>query len=140
MKKEVLITVKGSQRHEWGDEDTIELTTLGYLYKKTDCYYLVYQESEISGMEGTTTTIKVEPSRVTLNRMGKNEQKSVFETGVFHECMYITPFGMMSLAVHPSEVFVDLTEVGGTIKLLYELNLERQKVSDNFLSIEVREA
>ena len=37
-------------------DEVIELITEGKFYKKSDAYYLVYDESEISGMQGTTTT------------------------------------------------------------------------------------
>ena len=40
-------------------DEVIELITEGKFYKKSDAYYLVYDESEISGMQGTTTTLKI---------------------------------------------------------------------------------
>ncbi|WP_031514240.1 DUF1934 domain-containing protein [Desulfofalx alkaliphila] len=139
MSKEVLVTVTGTQTNEWGEKDTIELTTLGYMYVKNGSFYLIYNETELSGMEGTTTSVKAEPSRVTLNRMGSAEMRQVFEEGQRHEGKYITPYGSMDTKVLPCKVEVDLTEMGGSINLEYELELDRQKIGYNELSITVKE-
>ena len=47
-------------------DEVIELITEGKFYKKSDAYYLVYDESEISGMQGTTTTLKIKDNQVVL--------------------------------------------------------------------------
>ncbi len=139
MGKEVLVTVKSTLNHEWGDTDNMEFITLGSMFFKNNSIYLMYNESEISGMEGTTTTLKAEPKRVTLNRMGMAELKHVFEEGIHNEANYITPYGTMISKVLPSKVEVDLTEIGGSINLEYELLLGEKKVSFNELSITVEE-
>ncbi|GAW93772.1 DUF1934 domain-containing protein [Calderihabitans maritimus] len=137
MKKDVWVRVKGVQRNERGEEDIIELITEGRLFRKEDSYYIIYRETAISGMEGTTTSLKVEPSRVTLNRMGASEQKQTFEEGLLHTGSYITAFGTFHMSVITSRVDVDLTDDGGSINLEYELQVGREKISDNKLSIMV---
>lgn len=139
MRKEVLVTVRGTQTNEHGEQETIELVTMGNYYRKNSHYYILYNESDISGMAGTTTTLKVEPHRVTLNRMGVAEQKQIFEKDKPNEGNYVTPYGAMCIGVLPRKVEVDMTEFGGNINLEYELELERQKVSYNELTITVRE-
>ena len=139
MRKEVMVTVVGTQKTDWGDEDTIEMITVGSYYTKNECYYIIYNESEISGMEGTTTSLKVESNRVVLNRMGMAELRQVFEEGVLNHANYVTPYGAMKLTVMPSKVEVDLTELGGSINLEYELTIGNDKISDNKLSITVEE-
>ncbi len=139
MKKDVWVQVKGTQMNEIGETDTIELMTEGQLFIRSQSYYIVYNESAISGLEGTTTTLKIEPTRVTLNRMGQAELKQTFEEGVMSEGCYVTPYGTMIMGVIPSKVEVDLTDVGGSINLEYELQVGREKISDNILSITVKE-
>ncbi|HWJ03247.1 MAG TPA: DUF1934 domain-containing protein [Verrucomicrobiae bacterium] len=139
MKKEVFVKVKGTQINDIGEADTIELYTEGTFFIRPHSYYLVYNESAISGLEGTTTSLKIEPTRVTLNRMGTAELKQTFEEGVMNEGCYVTPYGTMIIGVIPSKVEVDLTEVGGHINLEYELQVGREKISDNLLSITVKE-
>ncbi|HHW42586.1 DUF1934 family protein [Desulfofundulus thermobenzoicus] len=139
MRKEVLVTVRGTQTNDLGERETIELVTKANYYQKNSSYYIVYNESEISGMAGTTTSLKAEPSRVTLNRMGTAEVKQVFEEGIHHESNYVTPYGAMWVRVLPWKVEVDLTEVGGSINLEYELEMCREKIGYNELSITVQE-
>lgn len=139
MRKEVLVTVKGTQTNDLGEKDTIELVTLGNYFLKNSSYYIMYNETELSGMEGTTTTLKAEPTRVTLNRMGTSEMKQIFEEGVHNEGNYVTPFGSMYMRVLPRKVQVDLDDMGGSINLEYEIELAREKLGYNTLSITVRE-
>lgn len=139
MKRQVLITIKGLQTNELGEQDTQELVTVGEFFRKNQAYYLLYKETEISGMAGTTTSVKVEGERVILNRMGSAQMKQIFQVGASHQCNYVTPHGRLHLQVLSSQVDVDLTEVGGSINLEYELTIGAEKVSDNKLSITVKE-
>jgi len=89
MKKDVLITIKGLQSYEDQDDDTIELVTTGTYYKKDDDYYIVYKESELTGLGETTTTVKVEPNRVTVIRFGDTKSHMIFEEGEKHISYYV---------------------------------------------------
>lgn len=139
MHKEVIVRVKGVQHTEWGDEDTIELVTQGRYYRKADCYYIIYNETEATGMEGTTTSLKAQADRVILNRMGTSELRQEFELGVESQANYVTPYGAMRITVIPSRVDIDLTEQGGNINLEYELSIGNDKIGNNKLCITVEE-
>lgn len=140
MGKPVIITVKGTQVNEYGDVDSLEFITTGTYYVKNGVYFIIYTESEVTGMAGTTTSVKAEPGSVTLNRMGTSQHKQVFEIGFRHCCNYVTPFGTMYMAVTSNKVEVNLTDFGGSINLEYVLEIDNQKVSNNCLTITVREA
>jgi uncharacterized beta-barrel protein YwiB (DUF1934 family) len=137
LKKDVLVRVKGTQVNNLGERDSIEVITEGRFFIRKHNYYILYNETRVSGMEGTTTSLKIEPRRVTLNRMGTAAQKTTFQEGVLNEGYYVTPYGTMDITVLPSKVEVDLTEMGGSINLEYELQLGQEKVSDNQLQITV---
>ncbi len=139
MHKEVLVTVKGTQTNEFGEKDTIELITKGNYYYKNSSYYIVYNESELSGLEGATTSLKAESARVTLNRMGSAEMKQIFEEGVHNEGMYITSCGSIEMRVLPRKVEVRLDHSGGSIDLGYDIEMDREKLGYNELSITVKE-
>ena len=136
----VIISVKGTQVYEHGEADVQELITTGTYYSKDGAYFIMYTESEVTGMSGTTTFLRAEPARVILNRTGTSQQRQIFEIGLRHLGNYITLYGVMLMAVIPSEVEVNLTDIGGSINLEYELEVENQKISDNRLSLTVREA
>ena len=48
MKKDVLITVKGTQRVS-GETDVTEMMTTGRFYRKNKLYYISYEETEATG-------------------------------------------------------------------------------------------
>ena len=59
MKKDVLIDIKGIYRQD-GEQDQVELVTTGSYYKRNGDYYIAYDESEMTGFDGTHTVLRVE--------------------------------------------------------------------------------
>ena len=100
MEKDVVISIKGMQKYEGTASDTIELVTQGRLMRDGSCYTLTYQESEVTGLEGTLTTILVEDEQVTLMRAGEINAQMVFQEGRRHLSMYNTPYGAMAIGVN----------------------------------------
>ena len=81
MKKDVLITIKGTQR-VGGESDVIEMMTTGRFYRKNKLYYISYEETEATGYEGCRTTLKVGPNdKVTMTRFGPSRSQLIVEQG-----------------------------------------------------------
>ncbi|MGB9780224.1 DUF1934 domain-containing protein [Caldanaerobacter sp.] len=137
--KKAIISVKGMQRNDIDEVDTIELITEGSFYIKGDTFYVVYEESELSGMDGTTTTLKITRDKVTLLRFGTNKSKMIFEKNKRHETDYNTPYGKILLGIMSTDLAVDMGETGGEVKIKYVLDLNNQRVSNNELHLRVRE-
>ena len=124
MEKDVVISIKGMQKYEGNDPDTVELVTAGRLMKDKAGYTLSYQESEITGLEGTLTTIQVEGEQVTLMRMGEFNSQMVFQEGRRHLSMYNTPYGAMSVGVNTRHLLADLSDKGGDIEIDYAIEID----------------
>lgn len=137
MGKKVIVTVKSKQTID-GEEETAELVTPGNFYKKENAYYAVYEETEISGMEGTTTTVKIEDQSVSLIRFGTITTNLNFKEGVLDTSVYKTPYGMLEIIIKPTLVKVDVDEDGGEINLQYELDAGGQHTGTNELYIKIR--
>lgn len=140
MKKDVLIKVKSRHILEEDRQDAVELTTTGSFYKKNEAYYIVYEESEMTGMEGTTTTLKVEPEKITLIRMGNINTRQVFIKGKRHTSNYHTLYGNLIMTVIPRKIDADIAPHGGKVNLTYDLEVNGRRISKNFLHISVEEA
>jgi len=140
MEKTVVISVKGMQKYENMDPDVIELVTEGKLARKGDTYTLVYEESEVTGMEGTVTTILVEGERVTIMRLGQFSTQMVFQEGRRHLSMYNTPYGTMQVGVHTAHLLAELTDDGGDIEIDYAIEVDHAMAGRNIFSIRVRPA
>ena len=83
-----------------------------------------YEESELTGLAGVTTTFRVEPGRVVLDRKGTLNSTMIFEEGVAHDSLYQMAFGALMLTVKATFVFFDIVSDGGVIDLSYNINIE----------------
>lgn len=137
--KKAVISVKGTQKNDRNESDTIELVTEGNFYKKGNTFYVTYNETELSGMDGTTTTLKINDEVVILMRFGSNRSKMVFKKNKRHQADYFTPYGKVLLGVEPSDLYVNMNENGGELVIKYALDLNNEVVSNNELHLKVRE-
>ena len=140
MEKDVIISIKGMQTYEGSDPDTIELVTQGRLERDGQGYTLSYQESELTGLDGTLTTFQVEGERVTLMRVGEVNSQMVFEQGRRHLSMYNTPYGAMAIGINTRHLQTSLDERGGKIEIDYALEIDHAIAGHNLFRIEVKEA
>ncbi|MFZ5968829.1 MAG: DUF1934 domain-containing protein [Bacillota bacterium] len=136
--KNVLLKIQGTQKMSDGEENTIELVTEGKLYEKPNAIYLVYEESEISGLEGCTTTVKVSKDKVYMRRFGVNNSEIVFEKGKRYVTNYNTPYGDFDMQVVTSNMEYHISDVvKGDIFIEYDISLDGLVESSNKLSIKI---
>ena len=140
MEKEVIISIKGMQQYEGALPDVVELVTAGQLSRDGESYTLSYQESELTGLEGTLTTIQVDGEQVTLLRMGEFNSQLVFQEGRRHLSMYNTPYGAMSIGVHTRHLLAELSDQGGDIEVDYSIEVDHALAGRNIFRISVKEA
>ena len=125
MKKEVVLSIQGRQSYEDQEPELIELVTNGTMEFRDGGWDIAYEESDLTGLAGVTTTFRVEPGTVTLKRTGKLHSEMVFQVGQFHESLYQMEFGALLITVCASQVDYELTEQGGTIDLVYAIDIEQ---------------
>ena len=99
-----------------------------------------YEESALTGLEGVTTTFRVEPGKVILTRTGKLNSQMVFQQGVPHESLYQMEFGTLMLTVEAKFLYFDIIPEGGTIDLTYGISIENTQagVIDYHLDIRAK--
>lgn len=133
----VWVTVIGIQKDAFGEENRIELTTTGTQHFKNGVHYILYEDSEISGMEGTTTLIKASEQRVSLIRKGSVAQEQHFELGKKSDSVYATPHGKLRLSVLTHKLDVDCGVAAGNLEITYELSIDGKWQSENQLQIQI---
>ena len=111
-------------------EGTLELTEQGMR--------LSYEETALTGMEGTTTTFAVEGGRVTLTRSGTVNSQMIFEEGRQHTSLYETPYGELAVDVQTSRLRHNLTERGGIMEIQYSIAVEHTVTGRNCFKIRVK--
>lgn len=103
-----------------------EMWIEGRLITSADRVELVYEESELTGMEGSTTSIgfqRQEPTLVSMIRTGIVRTALIFEAGKRHTSIYTTPFSEMELCVRALSVENRLlTEGSMTLDYLIEIH------------------
>ena len=134
----VLLSIRGEQYFDGIDPDETELMTEGTMALTEDGMVLSYEESELTGMEGTTTTFEVKGPRVTLTRSGAVNSQMVFEEGRQHTSLYETPFGELSVDIQTRELKHNLSERGGLMEIKYSIAVEHTVTGRNCFKIRVR--
>ena len=124
MKKRVMLHICGRQTYADQEPEVIELTTEGTMVFRDGGWDICYEESDLTGLRGVTTTFRVVPGGVTLSRTGSLNSQMVFKQGQTHDSLYQMEFGALMLAVTARHVLFDLTPEGGFIDLVYDIEIE----------------
>jgi len=139
MKKKVMLSIRGSQEYAEQEPEVIELVTEGILEQSDNGWKLIYEESELTGLAGVTTTFDLVPGCITLSRTGPLNSQMVFQEGVIHDSLYQMEFGTLMLTVCAKKIAYDLSENGGTVDLCYSIEIEHNAagVIDYHLDVRV---
>ena len=84
MKRRVILSIRGTQYYQEQDPEVIQLTTEGVMELRDGGWDICYEESELTGLKGVTTTFRVEPDKVILIRSGSLNSQMIFQQGIAH--------------------------------------------------------
>lgn len=137
MPKDVMIRIKGVYTVE-NDQTTAELFTKGKMYKKNNHTYLTYEESETTGYEGCTTTLKIEEEgRVTMMRSGNTSSHLVLQPGIRNIGQYTVYGNSMEIGVFAENLEWKVTDDSASLHMAYTLDMNSVLMSENELFIDV---
>ena len=138
MTDNVIISIKGKQLYAEGSPEEMELVTAGTLKRDGAGGYTVsYQETELTGLEGTTTRLYIRDGQVTLLREGSINSQMVFEEGRRHLSMYETPYGALSIGVNTKRMRSTLGEAGGDLEIDYAIEIDNLIAGQNLFRMNV---
>ena len=124
MKKTVMLAIEGRQYYDGQEPEVIELITEGTMEFVQGGWDISYQETELTGMEGVITTLRIQPGSVTLRRTGKLHSEMVFREGIGHQSLYQMEFGTMLLNVCARQINARIGDHGGEVDLVYDVEIE----------------
>lgn len=136
MKQKAIISV--SSKQSINEEEVIEVVTPGDFYKKENYYYAVYEETELSGMNGTKTTLKIGKDKFSLIRMGSTSAKMDFDKKNKNVSMYNTPYGTLELKIETKDLDIDIDDRGGNILVNYNMSLSGQTPYSTMLKVNIK--
>ncbi|MBQ8604900.1 MAG: DUF1934 domain-containing protein [Oscillospiraceae bacterium] len=139
MKENYLITIEGFM-NMGDDADSVSLTTVGSFYRKNGKYYIVYKETEATGFEGCTTSLKVWESGVSMTRYGGQATSNlIIEKGALNLCNYQTVAGPIMLDINGIDIVSNLNDNGGSLSFEYSLSSSGMLISENKVNVTVKE-
>ena len=120
----VMLHIRGIQRYQDQEPEMIELTTEGTMERQKEVWEISYEESDLTGLDGVTTTFRVGPRGVVLKRTGNIENQMIFMEGRKHESLYRLDIGALMITVKATKVESAVTEAGGTVDIHYNIEIE----------------
>lgn len=138
MKKNAIISIYGLQEAEGFAPDNITLVTRGRYSRRDGKYYVSYEESELTGLNGTRTTLKIDDKAVIVERTGLYPSQMVFEKGRRHTSLYHTEFGDLIVGVNTEQIKSTLDEKGGSLDVRYAVEIDHALAGTNHLKVDVK--
>lgn len=139
MEYRAILSIQGQQIYSPNEEPEVtQLVTEAVMTLTEEEITLRYEETELTGLEGTTTTFSIRPGFVTLLRQGQVNSEMVFEQGRRHLSMYSTPYGTMSVGINTRRMVIELDETGGNLEIDYSLEINHAVASENIFSVFVK--
>ena len=138
MKQAVMLSLHSRQSYEEQEAEELELVTEGTMEFRDGGWDISYVESELTGLEGVTTTFRVEKEQLTLKRTGQLHSEMVFRLGYAHDSLYQMPFGAFLMRVETLSLFYDIVPEGGSIDLAYRVTIENTQTGTVEYHMDIR--
>jgi uncharacterized beta-barrel protein YwiB (DUF1934 family) len=140
--KDIILKIIGKQLSYDMEEVQLEFVTEGQIYEEDKSLYLVYEESEFSGMPGCKTKLEFSGDEIKMSRLGKEgagiDTEIEFRKGKRYTGYYETPFGAVEMEVLTNEIENNLSAEGkGSVNIDYNISLKGLTEGRNKLNIEV---
>lgn len=139
--KEIMVKIVGEQITKDNGKDSMEFVTEAKLYERGDALYLIYEESEFSGIPGCKTRLKFKGNKVQMKRLGEGVVlggEMQFEKGKRFTGIYETPYGPIEMEVLTNALKNTLTAEGsGELNIDYHISLKGLIESRNTLNVTI---
>ncbi|MBD5151595.1 MAG: DUF1934 domain-containing protein [Oscillibacter sp.] len=139
MEKQIILFVRGEQTYDGVAPEVTELATEGVMTLDGDAISLAYEETELTGMEGTTTRFTLQGDRVVLERTGTIQSRMEFKQGERSSSLYETPWGTMVVDIATTKLAHRLNERGGVLEIVFTIAVNHQVTGENRFKIRVKE-
>lgn len=139
--KDIMLRIVGKSLVGELEEEQMEFVTEGKFYKKGDALYIVYDESELSGMPGCKTSLTLKEDSIRMKRFGNSISHDTimeFEKGKRYEGFYETPFGHFEMELLTNSIENSVSNEGtGKIDIDYHISLKGLSEGRSRLNIEI---
>lgn len=137
MDDNIKIRIKTYQDIDGDNDEPIELQTTGVFGVLNGKYIIKYKESEMTGFEDTTTTLKIWKGNVIVSRSGKYNMKLCYIEGEQNLCLYPTQYGQIGASIKTFSVDFDFEDCKGWLKVDYTIDADNENFCRNSLNIAI---
>ena len=137
--KDVVISIRTVHAVDMEDEDYLDFTTDGLYTYDGELGCLSYLETEVTGMEGTRTSVIVMPDQVVVDRDGLITSRMIFKEREKSSFLYNTPYGTATMNISTRRISHSLDEHGGNVEIDYVVDMEHAVVTRNQFRLNITE-
>ena len=137
--KDVVISIRTVHAVDMEDEDYLDFTTDGLYTYDGEVGCLSYLETEVTGMEGTRTSVIVMPDQVVVDRDGLITSRMFFKERETSSFLYNTPYGTATMNISTRRISHSLDEHGGNVEIDYVVDMEHAVVTRNQFRLNITE-
>ena len=124
MKQKVLVRIRSEQQYEEEAPDISEFMTVGTMEERETGFAISYEESELTGLSGTTTTFLMEKDRIVLKREGALQSEMIFAINQEHRSLYDMGMGALLITVRTMALVQAIDSSGGFADVIYDVIIE----------------
>ena len=136
MTEEVLVSIKGLHS-AGGQQDNIEVIFPGMCRRLRDTWYITYDEAVEGSDQEIHNLIKIRDRSMEVTRRGLTNTCMVFEEEKRSMTWYDTPLGRLALEISGANVRIEESPEHILAEVDYELDIDRQHVSNCSLTVNV---
>ena len=137
--KPVKIRIVSVVQDENGKQQPSEQICFGRMAEKNGTNYVFYEESEVTGLEGTKTTIKWNDERIIILRSGTLDHRQEFCQGLVDKSLYQTPYLKIPLETATKYLYTGFRKGIWNLEIEYSLSHSGQPYGDMKILIEIEE-
>lgn len=122
-----------------GDINEMTLYTEATYKRSNKKAFLMYDETEVSGMENTKTLISFDGEIVQIKRVGALKSQLNIEKDVSHENLYATPYGTFLMKTKGLEIIWNDTDaIDIELSYLLQIESDQEETSKVHIKIDVK--
>ncbi len=136
--KPVKITKKSSSG-EINKRDKFTVVVYGQMAERSGKNYVLYDETVLTGMEGTKTTIKWDEKSLLVLRTGTYDNRQEYRQGCSYESVYTTPYLVVPIKATTNKVSVKKTNGVWRLHVEYDMEIAQADNGSVILDIKIEE-
>lgn len=136
MSRDAVISVCSIQNND--EKERIEIVSPGSFFKENDEFVATYQETELSGLGDTLTTLRIGKNYFNMIRTGDINTTMEFKNGKRASILYNTPHGGLCIKMKTNKIKVDINEEGGKVNVDYDVIVAKNEIINTKLEATIK--